>query len=87
MTDEVFILTDVGRADDLEAVIENASDIRPLRFFNVVRFKARTTDVHKNVKTFGADDCPVATETMATLEDGGSGGIEFADEALIMFTL
>lgn len=87
MTDEVFILTDVGRADDLEAVIENTSDIRPLRFFDVVRLESRTTDVHKDVKTFGADDCPVATETMATLEDGGSGGIEFTDEALIMFTL
>ena len=87
MSDKELILTKVRRADDLEVVVKDTCDIRALRSFHVVGFEAGTTDIHKDVEAVGTNDSPVTTEVLATLEDGGSGGIEATDEALIVFTL
>ena len=87
MSDKELILTKVRRADDLEVVVKDTCDIRALRSFHVVGFEAGATDIHKDVEAMGTNDGPVTTEVLATLEDGGSGGIEATDEALIVFTL
>ena len=87
VADEVFVLADVRGADDLEGVVKNASDIRTLGGFDVVRLETRTTDVHEDVQAFRTDDNPVATEVAGSLINLRGACIEFADEALIMFAL
>ena len=87
MPDKELILTKVRRADDLEVVVKDTCDIRTLRSFDIIGFEAGATDIHKDVEAMGTNDGPVTTEVLTTLEDGGSGGIEATDEALIVFTL